>query len=97
MMIEVLLCGSTDLERVPDYALGELLERGRVQGFRRSSGWVVVGRDPIRQSRKGLHAGPERRRRRGLSCLMCPQMVNGECLDSDCPKHWCNAKVFPYN
>jgi hypothetical protein len=94
MMIEVLLSGNNDLEVVPDYVLGELLARGRVQGFRRLSGWVVVGRDPVRKSRKGFLAGLERRRQRGGSCLMCPEMIDGECIDTGCSKYHCAAKVF---
>lgn len=92
MMIDVLLCGNTEPEAVPDYVLGELLLRGRVQGFRRSSGWVTVGRDPIRQENR-RYSGPERRRRKG-SCLMCPEMSNGDCINTNCPEHRCNAKVF---
>lgn len=94
MMIEVLLCGNTEPETVPDYVLGELLLRGRVEGFRRSSGWVVVGRDPIRKAGGGKFSGPEKRRRRKGSCLTCPEMVGGECLNTSCPEHHCNAKVF---
>lgn len=94
MLIEVLLSGSTELEEIPDYMLGELLARGRVNGFRRSSGWVVVGRDPIRQTRNGYFSGPERRRRRKGSCLICPDMVGGKCINSSCTEYLCNAKVF---
>jgi len=34
---------------VPDYLLGELIAAGRIRSFRRASGWVVIGRDPIRE------------------------------------------------
>lgn len=93
-MIEVLMCGCEEHEIVPDYVLGELLVRGDVQGFRRASGWVEVGRDPIRQSRNGGYSGAERRRRRKGSCLTCPEMVGGECTNSSCPEHFANTKVF---
>jgi len=93
-MIEVLLSGNTENEVVPDYVLGELLSRGRVQGFRRANGWVVVGRDPIRQGKNGAYSGEERRRRRKGSCLTCPEMIGGACVNSSCPEHLCNAKVF---
>jgi hypothetical protein len=93
-MIEVLLSGNTEHEVVPDYVLGELLLRGKVQGFRRASGWVVVGRDPIRQARGGSYPGTERRRRRKASCLTCPELIGGECVNSRCSEHLCNAKVF---
>jgi len=96
MLIEVLLNGSTELEEIPDYVLGELLARGRVKGFRRSSGWVVVGRDPIRQAGSGYFSGQERRRRRKGACLTCPDMVGGKCINSSCPEYLCNAKVFTY-
>lgn len=97
MLIEVLLSDSTELEEIPDYVLGELLARNRVKGFRRSSGWVVVGRDPIRNSRNEYFSGPERRRRRKGACLTCPDMVGGKCINSSCPEYLCNAKVFTYN
>ncbi len=96
MMIDVLLKGETELQVVPDYVLGELLARGKVQGFRRSSGWVIVGRDPIRQSGRGFYRGPERRRKRSRSCLACPEMIDGECIDATCPERRCQTKVFPF-
>jgi len=94
MMIEALLCGTTEREVIPDYLLGELLSRGRVQGFSRASGWVVVGRDPIRKERKGNYSGAERRRRRKGFCLTCPDMIGGECVNSSCPEHMGSVKVF---
>jgi len=97
MMIEVLLCGNTEPEKVPDYVLGELLLRGRVEGFRRSSGWVVVGRDPVRKAAGGKYPGPEKRRRRKGYCLTCSEMVGGECLDTGCPEYHCNAKVLAFS
>jgi hypothetical protein len=93
-MIEVLLRGGTELEVVPDYVLGELLARGGVQSFRRSSGWVIVGCDPIREVRKGSYSGPERRTRKKGSCLTCPQMIDGECSDSSCEEYRCSTRVF---
>ena len=94
MMIEVLLRGGTELEVVPDYVLGELLARGGVESFRRSSGWVIVGLDPIREARKGSYSGPERRTRKKGSCLTCPQMIDGECSDSSCIDYRCSTRVF---
>ncbi|WP_239026779.1 GSU3473 family protein [Geomonas oryzisoli] len=42
--------------------LESLIEAGVVARFLRSSGWVIVGVDPIRSSRvKKSYAGPERR------------------------------------
>ncbi len=40
--------------------LGELLNASEIVAFERSSGWVRVGRDPIR-GRGGEYRGPERR------------------------------------
>jgi hypothetical protein len=97
MMIEVLLRGGTELEVVPDYVLGELLARGGVEGFRRSSGWVKVGQDPIREARIGTYSGPERRTRKKGSCLTCPQMIDGECGDCSCVEYRCSTRVFSLN
>lgn len=95
MMIEVRLVGETALMAIPDYTLSELLARGKVEGFRRSSGWVEVGRDPIRQVGGDPYYGPERRKRRNRSCLACPEMVNGECVNAECPVRRSQTKIFP--
>lgn len=45
-----------------DFQLDRLLELRQVAGFRRSSGWVRVGVDPIRERKKEFsYYGPERR------------------------------------
>jgi hypothetical protein len=45
-----------------DFQLDRLLELRQVAGFRRSSGWVQVGVDPIRERRRSFpYYGPERR------------------------------------
>lgn len=41
-----------NFDYVNQVMLDDLLEVGRVSGFRRSSGWVTVGVDPIRQVRR---------------------------------------------
>jgi len=47
---------------VKDFMLDSLIESGKVARFLRSSGWVTVGVDPIRNpKKKGDYAGPERR------------------------------------
>jgi hypothetical protein len=94
MMIEVLLKGDTEHQVVQGYVLSELLARGRVHSFRRSSGWVVVGRDPVRQSAKIIYYGDERRRQRKKSCFSCPEMVGGECNNNSCSEFRFQAKVF---
>ncbi len=95
-MIEVLLKGDNEHQVVQDYVLNELLARGRVQKFRRSSGWVVVGRDPIRQPAKDIFRGLERRKRRTTSCLSCSDMVGGECINTTCSEFRFQAKVFAF-
>ena len=45
-----------------DFQLDRFLETGQIAGFRRSSGWVKVGVDTIREGEgKRLYYGPERR------------------------------------
>jgi hypothetical protein len=45
-----------------EFQLERLLEMRQVAKFRRSSGWVEVGVDPIREGKKtGPYFGPERR------------------------------------
>jgi hypothetical protein len=47
---------------VQDYMLDELIDSGRVARFLRSSGWVVVGVDPIRSGGSGRkYTGADRR------------------------------------
>ncbi|PLX74536.1 MAG: hypothetical protein C0615_09290 [Desulfuromonas sp.] len=48
------------LGEVPAAVLDRLLELDLVAGFKRSSGWAIPGRDPIRKSRAML-CFPERR------------------------------------
>ncbi|SNB45856.1 GSU3473 family protein [Geobacter sp. DSM 9736] len=52
--------GTHDL--IESYRLDYLISTGRVIQFCRSSGWVKVGRDPVRSS-SGEYHGTERRRR----------------------------------
>lgn len=49
---------------VKDYLLDDLITSGKIVAFYRSSGWVAVGRDPVRKSSDG-YEGPERRRGAG--------------------------------
>jgi hypothetical protein len=41
--------------------LNQLLEQNRLASFKRSSGWAVVGRDPLRGAGDASYHGPERR------------------------------------
>lgn len=60
MLIPIItICKEPD--SVPPYVLDRMLACGEVHAFERSSGWVVVGRDPIRAARSAYN-GHERRR-----------------------------------
>ncbi len=60
MMIRVLYKDNTS-GMVRDYSLDELISSGRIVAFYRTSGWVAVGRDPVRKS--AVHFdGTERRK-----------------------------------
>jgi len=65
--IDVVLADGTSSQISPK-ALDVLLETNRVLKFRRASGWVTVGVDPVRSRRSsfsldlGSYSGPERRR-----------------------------------
>ena len=61
MTIQVELIDGS-LVRIVPRGLNLLLERNLVRRFLRSSGWAVVGSDPIRAAcRTSLYPGPERR------------------------------------
>ncbi|MBW2451980.1 MAG: hypothetical protein JRF07_06480 [Deltaproteobacteria bacterium] len=60
MMIRVLYHdGRFDMVK-PKY-LASLLDKQKVTGFKRSEGWVMVGRDPLRVNSAQEYHGPERR------------------------------------
>jgi hypothetical protein len=60
MMIRVMYSdGRFDL--VKPATLGLLLNRNALASFKRSTGWVVVGRDPLRGAGGCAYLGPERR------------------------------------
>lgn len=48
-------------DMVKSHVLERLLEENKVSSFRRSSGWVAVDRDPVRQGRRQIYCIPERR------------------------------------
>ena len=62
--IDVIMWDGT-YHRFTPLVLDVLLETNRVMKFRRSSGWVTVGVDPVRTSPRSsfseLYSGPERR------------------------------------
>lgn len=43
---------------VKDNQLDQLIGAKKIKRFRRSSGWVSVGIDPLRQTRRGFSQGP---------------------------------------
>ncbi len=48
--------------RMAKRAFNLFLTQGRVTRFERSDGWVVVGKDPLRNmDRESKYSGPERR------------------------------------
>jgi len=61
MTIQVELIDGTYCRVVPK-GLDLLLNRELVKRFRRSSGWAVIGKDPVRYpNKKSEYSGPERR------------------------------------
>jgi hypothetical protein len=41
--------------------LDQLLEKNSLASFKRSEGWAVIGRDPLRGSGGSSYRGPDRR------------------------------------
>jgi len=60
MLIPVMLKDGSE-EVVRPRVLDRMLEDGDVSFFRRSSGWVVVGRDAVRGMGGNVYRGKERR------------------------------------
>ena len=60
MMIRVMYSdGRFDI--VKPNLLEELIEQDVITSFKRSTGWAVVGRDPIRSPDRAEYSGAERR------------------------------------
>jgi len=60
MMIRIMYSnGAFDI--VKPERLDLLLEENALLSFKRSDGWAVVGRDPMRASSRTRYKGPERR------------------------------------
>ncbi len=60
MMIRIIY-NDGKFDMVKHTSLGLLLEDNSISSFERNSGWVVVGRDPIRASGGSNYQGRERR------------------------------------
>lgn len=58
-------------ETVTGNELDKLLETGKLKAFRRSTGWVVIGRDALRGS-GGMYVGPDRRMPGRCECFRKP-------------------------
>lgn len=65
MMIKVIYHDNRT-DTVKEYLLEELIRTKKITGFRRSSGWVAVDRDPVRQDQRPF-SGPERRKKGVIS------------------------------
>ncbi|WP_129126518.1 GSU3473 family protein [Geomonas oryzae] len=46
---------------VKDFMLEPLIKSGAITRFRRRSGWVRIGVDPVRSQRNTMYSGEERR------------------------------------
>lgn len=61
MLIRVVRADSRH-DMVKEYQLDDLIDRGEIVKFQRSSGWVTIGVDPVRKRRQAVHRDQERRR-----------------------------------
>lgn len=66
--------------------LDELIDSGGIISFRRASGWVEIGKDPLRARRAPLaYVGPERRGESvKMHCLRCDDFVDAQCRAKLC-------------
>ena len=78
--------GNSTFGFVENRALDDLIDSQTIIAFRRESGWVQIGLDPIRK--KSVSQPFEGRERRGTawkrSCLTCTEIVNAICQSYDC-------------
>ncbi len=73
MLIEVLYPGLQH-DYVKDFMLSSLIENKKIIKFRRSSGWVTLGVDPVRDMTKRTdYQGVERRARHHNDFLAIPK------------------------
>ncbi|MDA3902040.1 MAG: hypothetical protein PF441_01180 [Desulfuromusa sp.] len=49
------------IDFIPSHNLEELIVMTEIEQFERSTGWVMVGKDPIRSTLRGHYAGNNRR------------------------------------
>ena len=78
--------GNSTFGFVENRALDDLIDCQTIIAFRRESGWVQIGVDPIRK--KNVSLPFEGRERRGSawkrSCLTCAEFINAICESYDC-------------
>ncbi len=60
MMIRIMYSDGR-FDMVKPSMLDNLLERQSITSFKRSSGWAVVGRDPVRSAGRSNYQGEDRR------------------------------------
>lgn len=60
MMIRVFYTDGT-FDMVKPKMLDYLLDKNKIKRFKRSSGWAVVGKDPVRSGSSNGYWGEERR------------------------------------
>jgi len=48
---------------VPSKKMDELIVMSEIEQFERTSGWVTVGRDPIRSTLRGYYSGTDMRKK----------------------------------
>ncbi len=94
MTITVILEDEAGFRQVPDFLLDELIAAGKVKAFLRSSGWAVIGQHPVRGRATDSYDGPERRRQRRKSCILCPDMHRGVCISEVCSDRYKQAKFY---
>jgi hypothetical protein len=59
MKIEVIRRDNS-VEVVEDYFLQLMIDMDEITSFKRSSGWVTIGVDPIRSSKRSFHGRDQR-------------------------------------
>ena len=60
MLIRVLK-KDNKFDMIKEYLLEEHIQAGEILKFHRGSGWVTIGRDPVRGMGRLNYIGPERR------------------------------------
>lgn len=76
---------------VQNHLLDDLIDSGEIVAFRRSSGWVELGKDQLRSKRpQANYDGLERRMQpEQTSCLTCPELEESIC------KAECENRISP--